>query len=83
MLLKFLFSKLSKGKQVRFMQKRGIILGQRWKNGRQIYIYMYRNLFAEVLYVQDDPAQQPESVILISGLKNLNQYLEKDSKSAL
>jgi hypothetical protein len=80
MLLKFVFTRLGPETQVRFMRKRGIVLGKRWKEGRQIYIYMFRTLFAEVLFLDDNPDKKPEKVTVISGLDRLNEYLEKDTR---
>jgi hypothetical protein len=66
--------------QVNFMRKRGIVLGSRWKDGRQIYIYMFRDLFAEVIYKNDNPKDEAESIEFISGLEKLNQHLENQIK---
>jgi hypothetical protein len=63
------------------MKKKGIILGTRMRSGRQVYIYMYDDLFAEVIFKNDNPHEDAESFVLVSGLHNLNQHLEKDSKA--
>lgn len=81
MIFKFLFERLSLARQLDFMKKNGIILGTRTRNGRQVYIYMYDDLFAEVIFKNDNPHEDPESFILVSGLHNLNQHLEKDSEA--
>lgn len=81
MVFKFFFERLSVTRQLDFMQKKGIILGTRMRNGRQVYIYMYDDLFAEVIFKNDNPHEDAESFVLVSGLHNLNQHLEKDSKA--
>jgi hypothetical protein len=71
---------MSLAQQVKFMKKRGIVLGTRWKDGRHVHMYMFRNLFAEVLYKNDDPAEEAEKLEMISGLAELNKKLEKEMK---
>lgn len=78
MLLKLFFKRLSLTNQASFMKRRGIILGTRTKDGRQIYIYMVNNLFAEIKYENDNPRNKVETLVMIEGLKKLNRYLEKD-----
>ena len=82
MLLKFFFNQLSMQTQSNYLQKRGILLGTRNKNGRIVYIYMLTNLFVEVLFRNDDAEEQPEKLVVLSGLKNLNDYLEREFKTA-
>jgi hypothetical protein len=81
MLLKFLFTRMGFFQQINFMKKRGILLGTRCKNGRQIFIYMFRNLFAEIRFLKDNPEEKAEDLTLITGLKSLNSYLEKDVRA--
>jgi hypothetical protein len=81
MLFKLFFNRLSLTSQANFMKKRGIVLGTRSKDGRQIYLYMVNNLFAEIRYENDNPLLKVETLILIDGLKKLNKYLEKDIRS--
>lgn len=78
MLLKLFFKQLSLTRQANFMKRRGIILGTRTRNGRQIYLYMVENLFAEITYENDNPQNMVESLVMINGLKQLNKHLEKD-----
>lgn len=82
MLLKFFFNHLSIRRQVEYLKKRGIILGTRNKQGRKIYIYMLTNLFVEVMYRNDNTEDQPEQLNTLSGLKSLNDYLEKEFKAS-
>jgi len=78
MILKLIFKRLSVAKQADFMKRRGIVLGTRNKNGRQSYLYMVNNLFAEILYENDNPRLKVEGLVVIDGLNKLNRYLEKD-----
>ena len=82
MLLKFFFNQLSMQTQSNYLQKRGILLGTRSKNGRTVYIYMLTNLFVEVLFRNDNAEEQPEKLVVLSGLKNLNDYLEREFKTS-
>jgi hypothetical protein len=82
MILQFFFRQLSAEKQVSYLQKNGVSLGSRAKNGRRIYVYMVRNMFVEVIYENDDANSIPEKVNLLKGLKNLNAYLEKEFRAS-
>jgi len=82
MLLKLIFRQFPMHKQVGFLQKNGIMLGTRTKNGRRIHIYMYRSLFVEVLYKNDNAHEPAEQVNMLSGLKNLESYLESEFKTS-
>lgn len=78
MILKLIFKRLSLSKQADFMKRRGIVLGTRSKNGRQSYLYMVNNLFAEILYENDNPRLKVEGLVILDGLQKLNAHLEKD-----
>ena len=78
MILKLFFKYLSPTKQVEFMKRRGIVLGTRNSDGRQAYLYMLNNLFAEIFYEEDNPGLSPERLVILHGLDNLNRHLEKD-----
>ena len=58
------------------------MLGTRMKEGRKIYIYMLRELFVEVVYKNDNVEEMPERLNMLTGLKNLNSYLEKEFKTS-
>jgi hypothetical protein len=73
---------MSAKKQVGYLQKRGIMLGTRVKDGRKIYIYMLRDLFVEVLYKDDNTENEAQSLNMLRGLDNLNDYLEKEFKAS-
>jgi hypothetical protein len=77
----FFFKRLlSESRQVSFMKRWGIMLGTRGRDGRQVYTYMFRDLFAEIMYKNDNPEQQIEYLYLMEGLQMLNLYLEKETK---
>lgn len=78
MVLKYVLQRLSIKTQAEFMKRRGIVVGTRNKNGRMSYLYMVNNLFAEILYEQDNPRLKAEEVVVLYGLRRLNSYLEKD-----
>jgi hypothetical protein len=63
------------------MSKRGIMLGTRKKNGRRVYTYMFRDLFADIIYKEDNLDKGAEEMKVIHGLKKLNLHLEKEIKS--
>lgn len=81
MFLKFLFKRLSITRQAEFIRRRGIVLGTRKKDGRQTYLYMANNLFAEILYENDNPRMGVEAIVVLDGINDLNRYLEKDIRS--
>ena len=82
MILQFFFRQLSAESQVSYLQKSGVSLGSRAKNGRRIYVYMLRNIFVEVMYENDNVNDAPEKVSLLRGLKNLNAHLEKEFRAS-
>ena len=82
MILKFIFKQFSLQSQVKFLKKKGIVLGTRLKDGRRIHIYMFRNLFVEVLYKNDNTEEAAEKINMLTGLKSLNSYLEKEFKTS-
>lgn len=81
MILKMLFKRLSTAKQADIMKRRGIVLGTRRIKGRQSYLYMINNLFAEILYENDNPGMKVETLVVLDGLHKLNRHLEKDLRS--
>jgi hypothetical protein len=81
MFFKFLFKQWPLHKQVSFLKKKGILIGSRTREGRKIYIYMYRDHFAEVLFKNDNPDHEIEHANIVRGLKDLNTHLEKDFKT--
>jgi hypothetical protein len=82
MFLKLFFKQLSISKQANYLKKKGVMLGIRIKNGRKVYTYMLRDLFVEVIYKNDNVEQGPEKLNMLSGLKNLNSYLENEFKTS-
>lgn len=81
MILRFFFSRLSLENKVKYLHKKGVALGSRMKDGRQIHMYMLRNLFVEVMYKEDKTYLSPEKVNILNGLNNLHQYLETEFRS--
>ena len=81
MFLKLFFNRWSVTRQADFMKRRGIVLGTRNKDGRQSYVYMVNNLFAEIFYENDNPGLKVETLVVIDGLTKLHQHLEKDLRS--
>jgi len=82
MFLKFFFKQLSAQKQIDYLKKKGIMIGTRTKNKRKVYTYMLKDLFVEVYYKNDNENDSAEKVSLLSGLKNLNNYLEREFKTS-
>lgn len=82
MFTQFFFQRLSSDKQVQQLKKKGVALGTRAKNGRKIYIYMLGHLFVEVMYLGDNSDNHPETVSILRGLKNLNDYLESEFRAS-
>jgi hypothetical protein len=82
MILKFFFKQLSVQKQIDYLKKKGVMIGTRTKDSRKVYTYMLRDLFVEVLYKNDNANDSAEQVNTLSGLKNLNSYLEKEFKTS-
>ncbi len=81
MLHRFFFNRLSLEKKVKHLHLKGVALGSRMKDGRQIHMYMLRNLFIEVVYTDDKTYLAPEKVNILNGLTNLHQYLETEFRN--
>jgi hypothetical protein len=81
MILRLFFNYLSLENKVKYLHKKGVSLGSRLKDGRQIHMYMLRNLFVEVMYIEDKTYLAPEKVTVLNGLTNLHQYLESEFRS--
>jgi hypothetical protein len=79
--MKFFFSRMSLQKQASYLRKKGILLGTRVKDARKIHIYMLNDFFIEVLYKEDSAEEEAESLTMLRGLNNLNDYLEKEFKA--
>jgi hypothetical protein len=78
MLYKFFLGRLSVPQQVKFLKKNGFVLGSRSKNGRQVFVYMFNSVFAEVLFRNDNPEEPAEELVLMAGLGKLNAHFEKE-----
>ncbi len=77
------FRFLADNKKFEVVREKGIMLGSRWRNNRRVYLYMVKDFFVEVMYLQDDIDQDPERISTFSSLDNLNAYLERDIRTAL
>ena len=82
MFFRFFFKRMSIQRQAEYVRKNGIMLGTRVKDGRKIYIYMIRNLFVEVTFRNDNLDDAAETIIILQGLDNLNDYLEKEFRAS-
>lgn len=81
MITNYWFRLLKPSKQVKFIKKNGVMLGARMKGERQAYVYMFRTLFAEILFKDDNPESETEQMKLIDGLDMLHLHLERETKS--
>jgi hypothetical protein len=79
--LKFFFSRMSLQKQAEYLRKNGIMLGTRVKDGRKVYVYMLRDLFVEVVFKGDELENEAETLNMVRGLDNLNDYLEREFRA--
>lgn len=77
----FFFKRMNLRQQVRMLRRKGIVLGTRVKDGRKIYIYMMKDIFAEVLYKNDNTDEDAEKISILRGLDNLNNYLENEFRA--
>ncbi len=81
MLLRLFFKHFSLPKQIAQLKKKGVMIGTRNKEGRKVYLYMMKDFFVEVFYKSDTPENEAEQIKMITGLKNLNQYLESEFRA--
>lgn len=56
------------------------MFASRKKDGRLVYIYMFHDLFAEIIFRDDNPEKEADNLLIIKGLKKLNQHLEKETR---
>jgi hypothetical protein len=82
MFFRFFFRRMSIQRQAEYVTKNGIMLGTRVKDGRKIFIYMIRSLFVEVTFRNDNLDDAAETIIILQGLDNLNDYLEKEFRAS-
>ncbi len=81
MFTSFFFKRMNLRQQVRLLRRKGIVLGTRIKDGRKVYIYMMKDIFAEVLYKNDNTDEEAEKISILRGLDNLNNYLENEFRA--
>ncbi len=82
MFIRLFFKRLSASRQANYMKRRGIVVGTRNRAGRMSYLYMVNNLFAEILYENDNPGMRAETVVVMEGLQNLTRHLERDLRES-
>jgi len=78
MLFRYFFRQLSNVKKVSFLKSKGQMVGTRVHNGRKVFCYMYRDIFSEVVFQNDDPDQSLETANFVTGLQNFNAHLERE-----
>lgn len=78
MFLRLIFKRWSVSRQADYMRRRGIVLGTRKKHGRTGYLYMVNNLFAEIVYENDNPGMNVETLVVLDGLSRLHRHLEQE-----
>ncbi len=82
MLLKWAFKYFSQSKKIDYLRQEGIMLGSRLRAQRKVYLYMLKDFFVEVLYKEDNLDQEVESIETFSSLDHLNNYLEREFRTA-
>lgn len=82
MLSQFFFTHMSVQKQAAHLRKKGVLLGTRIKEGRTVYIYMLTKIFVEVIFKNDNAEDVAERIHTLTGLKSLNDYLEKEFRTS-
>lgn len=82
MFFRLTFKHYSEARKIKEIRENGILLGSRSANGRQVFLYMIQDIFAEVLYAADDLDAQPEKIEVFANLGSLNHYLEKEFRAA-
>jgi hypothetical protein len=79
---KIVFRFYGDAKKYEMLMDKGIIIGSRQRQDRKVYLYMLKDFFVEVTYINDDIDMQPERIDTFSSLDHLNTYLEKDFRAA-
>lgn len=82
MILKWAFKYFSASKKINYLKEQGIMLGSRIRSERKVYLYMLKDFFVEVLYKEDNLDNEVESIETFSNLDHLNNYLEREFKTA-
>jgi hypothetical protein len=82
MFIHFFIKRLSIERQVLYLKKNGVYLGQRTSENRRPHLYMLGRKIAEVVFEKDDNNKNPEKLVWIPGLQQLESHLEKEFKSS-
>jgi len=77
------FKHFSEEKKARKIRESGILLGSRTSRGRKVFLFMVKDVFAEVLYPGDSMDGHPEKIEVFSNINLLNTYLEQECRAAL
>lgn len=77
---KAIFNLYSKSKKAKCVLEQGSFMGTRQFHGRTISLYMYKSLFLEVYFIDDNSNNEIETVSLIGNISGLNSHLEKQFK---
>jgi len=79
---KLAFRLLRNEKKIEILRSQGIMLGTRHRGLRRVFLYMLKDFFVEVTYLNDDVDMMTEGVETFSSLERLNNYLERDFRTA-
>ena len=83
MLLQLIFRNLPTSLQVNLLKNSGTLVGSRLKANRYLYLYMFRDFFAEILFKNDNADEPVENLMIFSNIKTLNNHLESDLRSLM
>jgi len=75
MLYRLIFKNLPLHKKVKHIQDYGVPLGTRYNGERTVHLYMIKNFFIEVTYLDDLESNSIEDLKVFSNHKELNKYL--------
>lgn len=82
MIGRMFFKFLSESSKIAYLQKKGTVLGTRIKNGRKAYLYMLKDFCVEVIFHHDNEEMAPERVTTFASVKEFNNYLEREFRTA-
>jgi hypothetical protein len=78
MFFRLYFKNLSESKKIAYLRTNGSVVGERIRHGRKVIVYLVKDFFAEVVYKNDNPENELESLLTFPSIKDLNSYLERD-----
>ncbi|MGK7389550.1 MAG: hypothetical protein ACNS60_04340 [Candidatus Cyclobacteriaceae bacterium M2_1C_046] len=77
MIYRLIFNRASQQKKKNILDARGVIIGTFKRNDRQKYVYLLDNFFVEVIYKEDDAANEIEIANSFSDYRKLEKYMEE------